>query len=550
MYKRKANTMEQINFFLSNFCLSLQKDIIDCFERTHAYIKDLFSFKKITIYSKLGEHTDFQKKEIIQKIITSTNSALNTIGIPMEDLTPIEYLIEKVYNENIYSYKNYNELYDNELKLYVNKYLFNSLIEYIIERDIKKVENLDLFDLLPSKFKKKLVNFRLNNPISLEQEQILFKVLQHITHYIDLNSINIIIGSFNEPPPEEKSFSEEEIMNQLKEAKESTLSLLQDNSEIDKAYLSKDLEDLRGAILELSENGNPFIHYFGNFAQLHQEVFDQLPFNSQNLINFVRENLDFFDLENLFYFISIAKLIGFEIPIDSHNVIEILKSYTNGRIFSSGAYHKPNPISNAYGLSILSELNLIEETEFIDLLDIEMSLENEFKNFLPEKTLINFYTLIALNILDKQGNVIKDKTNLVKNLESLDVSTFSEKVIPLDILCHLSIIHLIQKNVDLSRLKQIYISELKNSLQPNGSINNNLTDSARALLALKLMELENKNENMVNSLIYFLKNSTIFFAENQQKTKFHWTEDPIAFKIELRMLFWVSLAFLEFQDIV
>lgn len=539
--------MEQVNFFLSNFCLTYQSEVIEYLKKCHAYIKDLLSFKKISIYIKLSEQTEFQIQETIKNIIASTNSALNTIGIPIEELVPTEFIFENIYTESLSKYTNYDEFYEYELKEYVNRYLFVSLIEYIVEVDKNKVENLDLFDLLPSKFKKKLIHYRKKNPISSEEKEVLLDVLEHINNYINLKSITIILGSFNNSAEVEQ---EKDIIDQLKVAKDSTLNLMQTpyESRIEKQRLDKDIEDLKGAMRALQEGGTTFAHYFGNFTQLSPDLIKQFKINSQNLKKSIENNPEFLDLENLFYIISITKMVGTEIKFSKSEILEYIKPHINARVFSSSIYHKANPISNAYGLSILSELNFINNTEIVDLLDIEMFLENEFTSFIPEKLLLNFYSLVALKLLEKRGNIITDKNDLLKELISLDVSTFPEKNVPLDMLCHLASIKLIQESRDVTRLKEAYYNELKDSLEQDGSIKHNLTDSARALIVLKLLELESPNDEVISRLINFIKKNNTFFQTDPSNNLFNWQNDFLAFKVELRMLFWVCLALSQFED--
>ena len=542
--------MEQVNYFLSNLCITYQSEILDYLDKCHTYIKDLLSFKKIPIYTKIRTHTDFQKRETIKNVISSTNSALNTIGIPLEELVPTDFLFERIYKERIHNYVNYNEFYEKELKLYVNRYLFVSLIEYITEIDKRKVENLDLFDLLPSKFKEKLIHYRETNPISLEEESILINVLQNINHYVDLNSITMILGSFQNPPQDQISLKEGEIIDQLKKAKESALNYINTPIEsVDNKYLSKDLEDLRSAIEQLGEEGDTFAHTFGNLHRMKQVIIHKLVIDFQNLKLFLEKNQNVLDLENLFYLVSIGKMTGIDFLISVQQILERIKLFVNARVFSSGVYHKPNPISNAYGLSILSELDLFNKTEIVDPLDIEMYLENEFKNFIPEKLLLNFYSLVALKLLEKRGHIITDKNYLLRELLSLDVSTFPDKTVPLDMLCHLATIKLIQESRDITRLTNIYYTELKNSLQEDNSINHNVTDSARALLVLKLLGFEKPNDEMLRGLLNYLLSNNHFFSDEQSISVFHWQNDPLAFKIELRMLFWICLALSQFEEL-
>jgi hypothetical protein len=130
----------------------------------------------------------------------------------------------------------------------------------------------------------------------------------------------------------------------------------------------------------------------------------------------------------------------------------------------------------------------------------------------------------------------------------MDVTTFPDKSVPLDILCHLATIKLIQESRDITRLKNIYYSELKNALKDDGSVNHNLTDSARGLLTLKLLDLDNSNDELIRTLVNYIKSHSRFFIENPPDNAFNWQNDQLAFKVELRMLFWVCLALYQIED--
>ena len=70
-----------------------------------------------------------------------------------------------------------------------------------------------------------------------------------------------------------------------------------------------------------------------------------------------------------------------------------------------------------YGLSILYELNMLNNGEVIDLLDVEMLLENELTNIVPEKIILHFFTILCLKLLEKNGGIITDKNYLIEPLE-------------------------------------------------------------------------------------------------------------------------------------
>ncbi|MFW9948487.1 MAG: hypothetical protein ACFFDX_16800, partial [Candidatus Odinarchaeota archaeon] len=216
--------------------------------------------------------------------------------------------------------------------------------------------------------------------------------------------------------------------------------------------------------------------------------------------------------------------------------------------FSTGKYHKPNPISNFFGLCILSELGSINQTEVIDPLDIEMFLENELKNFLPEKTSLNFFTLLSLKILERNGGIIVDKSNLIKPSIEFNLINLERKNFPADMLYHIGLLKMIDKDINLNAFKNPYNTEIKKLISPTGFINNNLTDTARALLIYDLLELRTDEFATINTLLNNVISCFNFFEKADFKEDFNWMNNKLAFKVELRMLFWTLLAFLQFSD--
>jgi len=77
---------------------------------------------------------------------------------------------------------------------------------------------------------------------------------------------------------------------------------------------------------------------------------------------------------------------------------------------------------------------------------------------------------------------------------------------------------------------------------PNGSVNGNTTDTARTLLTLVLLGSTGKEIGIIPHLLKFLNQNLKFFTENEDFSDFNWNHNKIAFKIELRMLFWMLLA--------
>ena len=90
--------------------------------------------------------------------------------------------------------------------------------------------------------------------------------------------------------------------------------------------------------------------------------------------------------------------------------------------------------------------------------------------------------------------------------------------------------------------ESIYLSEIKKLKMPNCSIGNSITDSARVLLILDLLNLRESEPELCRNLLNYILNKTIFFDEKNLNNGFNWRNDKLGYKIELKMLFWALLA--------
>ncbi|MFX1353948.1 MAG: hypothetical protein ACFFGP_08320 [Promethearchaeota archaeon] len=530
--------MENLPDLLADLIKKLRKEILEYYKRCYLYIKDLYSYKKININTKLSDISDELIEKNIYAMISATNSALNTIGIRFEELTQDKELFNNIFKDFDESYLDYNSFFNTQFKPYINKHLFRIILEYIIGIDEKKIQNLDLFDLLPKKFINKLNQFKKQETLDLEQKRYFQQILRRIDEFYDVNEFLINIDKFNTLFNKIKADSSEDILHLLEEAKKENIQVL-GKSFILKESLSSNIQ------VEIDERFS-FLDYFGNFPKLNDEIINKLNININNL---VETEIKFLDLETLFYYIAILRIIGKDFPFASDEILRLLKNFISGKVFSTGMYHKPNPISILFGLSILAELNLINQTEIIDTLDIEMFLENELKNFLPEKLSLNFYSLLSLRILEKNGGVISNKDHLIKPLIDLDLLRLEDKNLPMDLLYHLGLLKLIDRNINFNIFKNVYNSEIKKLITPKGLINNNLTDTSRALLIYDLLDLKNEEATTVSILYRNLISYSNFFSDENLEEDFNWKNNKLALKVELRMLFWTILASLQYLDL-
>ena len=536
--------MENISKILIELTSKLKPEILDYYNKCYSYIKDLYSYKNIDVSKKLADLPDNLVEQSIYALISATNSALNTIGIPFQELNTDAEIFNGVFKVQREIYSDYNSFFELSLKLYINQYIFKSLLEYLVGLDDKKIKNLDLFDLLPKNFLKKVNKIKRQNENYLEDKEYLKKILENLNKFYDATNFSINQENLEELSRKLQKNSSNDILKQLEEAKKENIEVLSKSPLSDMIPNNHVQIDNKNEVIQLYTS---FLDYFGKFPQLDQELIANLNINVKDLINSADKLFSFLDLENLFYFLSILRILGKQIPFTQEEILKALNNFGSGKVFSTGKYHKPNPISNFFGLSILAELGLINQTEVIDPLDIEMFLETELKNFLPEKISLNFFTLLSLKILERNGGIIIDKNNLIKPLIELDLINLEDKNFPVDMLYHIGLLKMIDKNINLNIFKNPYNTEIKKLISPTGLINNNLTDTAKALLIYDLLELRIDEFATIDTLLNNIIRYSNFFEEVDFKD-FNWMKNKLALKVELRMLFWTLLAFLQFSD--
>jgi len=518
--------MDILSELLNKISKRFSNEILQFYEKFYSYTLDLINHKNIDVNKQISD-----VDEDLQVLINSINSALNTTGIPITELSNqviLKELFDDAFNAGETNFKN---LFEKVGKDFINKHLFKSIIEYVLDIDTIKIENLDLFDLLPLNFKYKLDELKSNFSINDNNRQKLKSQVSTINKDFDTTTLKFKNNRVND------SEEEMEILKKLQEAKENNIQVLKDPHQ---PYIATNTISIQEEVQDVKQSS--YFDLFGNFPSLGQQKIQNIKVDVNQFIE-ISSNMDLLmDLENLFYYISISRMLGLNNLIQTERVIAILKNFVRGSIFSSGIYHFSNPVSNFYGLCILSELNMMKEekVEFVDFLDIEMFLESEIKNFIPSKFFLNYYTFLSLKILETHDMTIIDKSNLLDLQLSLDFSNLDPKDLPRDLLCHLTILKLMKKDFKFSQ--DFLDSNFSKMLSQNGLINNNITDSARVLLIFDI--LNQKDHPLPKKLLNDILSNFQAFLEVYPQL--NWKSDILAFKIELRMLFWLCISLLRY----
>lgn len=576
---------DQLNF-LTEFLSLMKKDIVDYYKRSQLYLKDLVSYKNINLKITTSTETIEVFEATLIKMLKAIKTGLNTLGVPISKLTEIQNNYLNEMNKSSIEMYDYNSCLQHYLNEYVNRILFEILIEYLLDLDIKKIEALELFKLVPSSFIDKLDHFKKQNNISDNMKEYI--TLSGIEEYLNISDLSIKIETPKKNPnkidisimneeresgnTEEKKGDKLDILKQLEEARKDSIETLKaPKTEVFKTSieqlkgtnLQKDYQKVADvvkhipSIIPKDNNKTPrtpeieyttvgkaiiFLDYIGNLPSIDSEIINRFKINTVNLLNSRVVNPDFLDLESLFYYISIMKMLGIEFPFTSIEILEILKNYISEMMFSFSKNNLPDPVNIFYGLAIITELDLIHRTNFISLQAIEEFLMAEFNAFMPEKLKLNYYTLLALKLLGKNEIISSNKERLLPQVLGLDLLHLEGFHPTLDIYNHIGFVKMLDRNIDLSKFNTPYINELKKGLTLNGAIDDLITESARTLLILNLLDMKNQESVLCSRLLNFIIRSTDFFSLENLNKDFNWRIDKIAYKIELRMLFWALLA--------
>jgi len=542
--------MEEIN----HFCQTLREGILDYYERTHKYIKDLFGYKNVDLKFETAKESEENIRKVVETMTKIVKVALNTIGVQKEKILAKEGEFEEIESKRGNKYPTYNSYYK-DIKKIVDKFLFEILIEYLIDEDVQKISSLQLFDLLPKEFILELDKYKLENFTSKELKLLIHKNLPEIQNYIDYSELSIKDELVKPLKPVLES-EEEEILRKLGEAKKANIEVLKSQEVLSEEEIEglDLLEPMMPAVHSHSENlpaikplpGTEvynFLDYFGNFSSFDSSIVKKFRINYDNLLNSFGSKLnEYFNLETLFYFLTILKMINIPLPFSTTDVIEIVKNYVNEKVFSSSKNDAPNPIDIFYGIAIFSELQILKNNDVVDVLKISNYLGSEIQRIIPEKIHLYYYILLSLKLLKKIGVETPDISDEINPILRLNLTNLEDYNPVLDIFDQLAIIKLFEDVLIPSHFKGVYSKELKKFQLENGSINNIVSDTSKTLLILEMLDLKEKEKDFCDQLVNYITSESLFFDSSDLDSDFNWQKDKLGYLVELRMLFWALIA--------
>ena len=235
-------------------------------------------------------------------------------------------------------------------------------------------------------------------------------------------------------------------------------------------------------------------------------------------------------------------MINIPLPFSTTDVIGIAKNYINENIFSSSKKDEPNPVDIFYGLAIFSELQILKNSDVVDVFKISNYLGSELQGIIPEKIHLYYYILLSLRLLKKIGLETPDISNEINPILRVNLSNLEDYNPVVDIFDQLAIIKIFENILIPSHFKGVYLKELKKYQLENGSINNLVSDTSKTLLILEMLDLKDKEKDFCDQLVNYITSEPLFFDSSDLDSDFNWQKDKLGYLVELRMLFWALIA--------
>ena len=183
--------MEEMLKIFSLLFQSLRNEILDYYTKCHSYIKELFIEKNIDLKIKTQHESDETIKMTVEKMFKTIRITLAAFGVSRDRLEADTMQFKEIFNKRGENYPDYNSYYEKDLKNYFNENLLEILIEYLIDLDHHKIDNLDLYNLVPQDFIIKLNLFKKETITSPQIRRLIGERISELANYINPTDLEV-----------------------------------------------------------------------------------------------------------------------------------------------------------------------------------------------------------------------------------------------------------------------------------------------------------------------------------------------------------------------
>ena len=92
--------MKQIIDIFTDFFAIMRVDILEYYQKSHSYLKDLIRYKKIDLFKKTETESEKNLISNLKKMLKAIKTGMNTIGVSMDKLNEAQNDFMNTLNQN------------------------------------------------------------------------------------------------------------------------------------------------------------------------------------------------------------------------------------------------------------------------------------------------------------------------------------------------------------------------------------------------------------------------------------------------------------------
>jgi len=184
--------MDELTQFFSLLFQSLRNEIWEFYNKCQLYIRELFVEKNIELTQVTTYESEMTINETLDKMIRTIRYTLSAVGFSRDELAADEKFLEEIAKKRGSDYPNYKSYYIKDLQHYFNGKLFQILIEYLVDLDNGKVDNLDIYNLISQNFILKLNLFKEENITTRELNFYIKEEIATLDNYVNPSNLEVI----------------------------------------------------------------------------------------------------------------------------------------------------------------------------------------------------------------------------------------------------------------------------------------------------------------------------------------------------------------------
>ncbi|TFF88559.1 MAG: hypothetical protein EU550_01060 [Promethearchaeota archaeon] len=541
--------MENFKEILRDFYQTKSELIEEYYKSVLSYLKDLYSYKKIDLNIRVNDLSKKGQNETSETILKITRIGLNTLGISKKKLFELKNRNAFIQNGDDPKVLNYNDFLNKTVYPKITKTLFTVIIDYVYNGNDEIIKNLNQFNLIPTKLLSDIHKLRKNEKLQKSYQKINLNELHLQDISIDFKPNPDKLGfrkqSLRDKVNIKKSTVEIEFIKELESAIRSNIMTLKQDIKNSISTDSQDEEIIKNKKREspVTLNCTKKIPFFIDNLPIFSSK-EKLINTSISLETLLDDFGDLFNVEILYYLVSIFHMLGLRNNLDLNKIFKVINNQIKSGLFVSDSFDSMDLDTNFYGLALVFYLNESEISNQIDFYKIKKIIENYLEN-ISYGNIKQFYTSLLLANIIKLKIPGRSHDRYLSLLKDFDFEHLMGENFINNIFYYIFSFSLLdcQLNMEVKlmiTLEDLLYQDLIKNMSQNSLKDYSITQLSRLLLILQELDRSQRYKELEQDLHDYILKSSNFF-EYQEDIPYSWNVSKLMFLTELKTLFWTLL---------